>query len=157
MRCKEEPVRSSTKGWEISFPQVRGFSTACQSWECQLRTWPLPGKCKPSPGRAVPEKQPRTFENNLNLTQRRNSLGFMDSANSHTGFAQLLWLHKLLLGFQLLLLILFTALGDSKAKQHPGTSLAVQELPREGSWQQICSSQCSSRPEAIPNGIYFHA
>lgn len=50
MRCKDEPVRSSTKRWEMSFPPARGFSTACQSWECQLCTWPLPGKCRHSPG-----------------------------------------------------------------------------------------------------------
>lgn len=50
MKCKEEPVRSSTEGWEMSFPRGRGFSTACQSRECQLCTWPLPGKCRHSPG-----------------------------------------------------------------------------------------------------------
>lgn len=76
----------------------------------------VPGHCQGSADTALErwEKHPRTSGNELNLIQRLHSLVFMESVNSHTGFAQLLWLHRLLLGFQLLVLILSVALGGLK-------------------------------------------
>ena len=47
-------------------------------------------------------KKSRTSENKLNLIQRLKELGFMDSINYCMGFVKLTQLHKLLLGFRLL-------------------------------------------------------
>lgn len=90
----------------------------------------------------------------------------MDSVNCCTGFAKLAWLHKVLLGFCLLVSHPFCSFACLKSEhlndsdfsrlRQGGGGWQDTQLSRGDGWHRTHSSQVSNKPSATWNGIRFH-